>query len=119
MVIDGDAVTYTPKTAIRTTSDVNMFLTRHRLLHTSFPRVPMSISHCWINAELEREKFLQNDFGYNETGDVSPPRNGVDYRISHNYNTKKNPYRKGYCPTRSKQNRISIEKDQNQQTIQV
>ena len=72
-MIDGDGVTFAPKTTIRTTSDVNVFLTQHRLLHASVPRVPMSISHCWINTELEREKLLRNDLGYKETGHVFPP----------------------------------------------
>jgi hypothetical protein len=72
-VIDGDGLVYTPREKIETTSDVNMFLTRHRLLHTSVPRVPMSISHCWINTELEREKFIQNDLGCEDIGEVSLP----------------------------------------------
>ena len=49
-----------------------MFLTRHRLLHPNVPRIPLSISHCWINTELEREKLLQKDFGFQETNEVNP-----------------------------------------------
>jgi hypothetical protein len=60
-------IIYTPKNGgIRTTSDINMFLTRHRLLHTSVPRVPMSISHCWINTALERAKLTHGDHGYKD-----------------------------------------------------
>jgi hypothetical protein len=66
-------VTFAPKTAVRTVSDVNVFLTRHRLFHTSVPRVPMSISHCWINTELEREKLLRDDWKHKEIGDVVRP----------------------------------------------
>lgn len=56
---------YTPRTIIRTSCDVNMFLTRHKLLHQSdrVPRVPMSISQCWINTVLERQKLRLNDLG--------------------------------------------------------
>jgi len=50
-----------------------MFLTRHQLLHTSVPRVPMSISHCWINTELERQKLQFGDFGFKDE-DVPFPR---------------------------------------------
>jgi len=64
---------YTPKGGgVRTTSDVNMFLTRHRLLHTSVPRVPMSISHCWINTELERAKLEHGDHGYKDPATPVP-----------------------------------------------
>ena len=70
-------MTYTPKTPIRMNCDINVFLTRHRLLHTS---VPMSISHCWINTELEREKLIRNDLGYKETDEVFLPRHPVDNR---------------------------------------
>ena len=73
MIVD-DGVVYTPRTPIRTRCDVNMFLTRHQLVHSSVPRVPMSISHCWINTELEREKLLHNDLGFKETGEVPYPR---------------------------------------------
>jgi hypothetical protein len=48
-------------------SDVNMFLTRHRLLHPSVPHLPLSISHCWINADLEREKLRLGDLGFSES----------------------------------------------------
>jgi hypothetical protein len=70
----GEVLTYTPTTKILTTSDVNMFLTRHRSLHESdsVPRIPLSISHCWINAFLERKKLDLHDFGYNESAEVSP-----------------------------------------------
>jgi hypothetical protein len=56
---------YTPCKPIHTACDVNMFLTSHKLLHASerVPRVPMSISHCWINTVLERQKLQLNDLG--------------------------------------------------------
>jgi hypothetical protein len=41
-----------------------MFLTRHRLLHPSVPHLPLSISHCWINADLERAKLRLGDLGF-------------------------------------------------------
>lgn len=71
--MEGNVLTYTPATKIQTTSDMNMFLTRHRLLHESesVPRIPLSISHCWINTYLERKKLVLNDFGYNESAEVS------------------------------------------------
>src|SRR5277367_3005220 len=73
---------YIPREKIETTSDVNMFLTRHRLLHTSVPRVPMSISHCWINTELERAKLTHGDHGYKDPVvpipiEVSPPSSNI------------------------------------------
>ena len=57
-----------------------MFLTRHKLLHESerVPRLPLSISHCWINTTLEYQKLLHGDIGYSEvishliTTDVQP-----------------------------------------------
>jgi hypothetical protein len=61
---------YTPRTAIRAQSDVNLFLTRHRLLHTYVPRVPISVAYCWINVEFERQKLTQKDFGYIEIGEA-------------------------------------------------
>ena len=60
---------YIPRKTIRTECDLNMFLTRHKLLHSSerIPRVPMSISHCWINTVLEREKLRLHDLGVPDT----------------------------------------------------
>jgi len=70
--MEGEVLTFTPAAKIQTTSDVNMFLTRHRLLHESenVPRIPLSISHCWMNTYLERKKLELNDFGYNESAEV-------------------------------------------------
>jgi len=64
--IEGKVVTYIPRIEVRTTSDVNMFLTRHRLLHESerVPRLPLSISHCWINTAMEHQKLNHGDSGY-------------------------------------------------------
>jgi hypothetical protein len=59
-------VTYIPREPIAAKSDVNMFLTRHRFLHRSVPHLPLSISHCWINADLEREKLRLGDLGFSE-----------------------------------------------------
>ena len=60
-----------------------MFLTRHRLLHPNVPHIPLSISHCWINTELEREKVLRKDFGFQETNEVSPssPKSSTPHTI--------------------------------------
>jgi hypothetical protein len=69
--MEGGVIEYNPRTSIRTTSDVNMFLTRHRLLHASVPRLPLSISHCWINTALEEKKLELKDFGYNESPEVA------------------------------------------------
>lgn len=78
--MNGGMVEYTPKTTIETTSDVNMFLTRHRLLHESVPRLPLSISHCWINTALEEKKLELNDLGYNESPEVVPSTNKANSR---------------------------------------
>ena len=104
-------VTLMPKKTIRTTSDVNMFLTRHKLLHEDerVPRLPLSISHCWINTVLEQEKLRFGDTGYFDSKEASPGNTKFNNRIS--------PHRKKTiiqsCQTssrtNSKQNPISTE----------
>jgi len=72
---DSDKATYIPRKEIIVNADVNMFLTRHRLLHVSerIPKIPMSISHCWINTTLEKEKLRHGDTGYKEPVEVVSP----------------------------------------------
>lgn len=72
-------VTLFPKKKIQTTSDVNMFLTRHKLLHEDerVPRLPLSISHCWINTVLEQEKLRLGDAGYFDSKEASPSKSKV------------------------------------------
>ena len=80
---ENNTVICTPKSPIPTTSDVNMFLTRHRLLHSSeiVPRVPMSISHCWINTAMEKEKLKLGDKGYMDPNEVYYFSNEANFRI--------------------------------------
>jgi hypothetical protein len=70
-MIDGDQIVYIPRKKIRTTSDVSVFLTKHRLFHPSVPQIPMSISHCWINTEFEREKLSLGDDGHENIVEVA------------------------------------------------
>jgi hypothetical protein len=52
-----------------------MFLTRHKLLYASehIPRVPLSISGCWINTVLEHQKLRLNDLGVKDVEVTSLP----------------------------------------------
>jgi hypothetical protein len=56
---------YTPPAPISAKCDLNLFLARSKLVHSSIPQLPLSLAHCWINAELEVQKLKQNQTGPN------------------------------------------------------
>ena len=91
-------MTYTPHQPIQAKADVNMFLTRHRLLHPNVPHIPLSISHCWINAPLERAKLRRGDLGFSESlaemeqsqAEEEEEERGVAERLPDMFKTKAN-----------------------------
>jgi hypothetical protein len=40
------------------------------MLHEDIPRIPLTISGCWINTYIEQEQMRSGDYGYTESPEV-------------------------------------------------